>query len=248
VLDLGFTPEFTLTEYPVERLIETNGIPTHLVGDFPGSGTPHSIAATSFSRRVPVVPSGTGEDLDGNTFGVALNGVIFAPFANEYYDNDPASGWQYEPLGAGVLLGLDCNYAHVFPAGNYHYHGMPEGLMDQQGDGPDMYWVGYAADGYPIYARWGYDDPDDPSSPLRPMQSGYELIEGDRATEPFGPHDGTFVEDYAFTGVGDLDECNGRFGSTPEFGETYHYYVTDSFPYVPRCWNAAPHATWTPGP
>jgi len=35
---------------------------------------------------------------------------------------------------------------------------------------------------------------------------------------------------------GDLDECNGRIGITPEFpGVIYHYYATDSYPYFQRC-------------
>ena len=30
--------------------------------------------------------------------------------------------------------------------------------------------------------------------------------------------------------------CNGRSGVTPEFPKgTYHYYATDSYPYLQRC-------------
>lgn len=37
-------------------------------------------------------------------------------------------------------------------------------------------------------------------------------------------------------GSGDLDECNGRVGVTPEFpGGIYHYYATDTYPYFQRC-------------
>ena len=33
-----------------------------------------------------------------------------------------------------------------------------------------------------------------------------------------------------------LDECNGRHGVTPEFPKSiYHYYATDSYPYLQRC-------------
>jgi hypothetical protein len=36
--------------------------------------------------------------------------------------------------------------------------------------------------------------------------------------------------------LGDLDECNGRIGATPEFPQgIYHYYATDSYPYLQRC-------------
>jgi hypothetical protein len=48
---------------------------------------------------------------------------------------------------------------------------------------------------------------------------------------------GTFLQDYEYVaGLGDLDECNGRVGVTPEFPNgTYHYYATDTYPYLQRC-------------
>ena len=37
-------------------------------------------------------------------------------------------------------------------------------------------------------------------------------------------------------GSGDLDQCNGRIGVTPEFPDgIYHYMVTDDFPFFSRC-------------
>ena len=37
-------------------------------------------------------------------------------------------------------------------------------------------------------------------------------------------------------GTGTLDECNGRFGVTPEFPQgIYHYYTTETYPFVQRC-------------
>ena len=48
---------------------------------------------------------------------------------------------------------------------------------------------------------------------------------------------GTFAQDWEYVeGSGDLDECNGRVGVTPEFPDgIYHYYATDSYPYLQRC-------------
>jgi hypothetical protein len=53
---------------------------------------------------------------------------------------------------------------------------------------------------------------------------------------------GTFMQDYEFVaGFGDLDECNGRFGVTPEFPKgVYHYYVTETYPYIQRCVKGTP--------
>jgi hypothetical protein len=46
-------------------------------------------------------------------------------------------------------------------------------------------------------------------------------------------------------GSGDLDECNGRTGPTPEFpGGTYHYVLTDDFPFVPRLWRGTPDGSF----
>ena len=40
----------------------------------------------------------------------------------------------------------------------------------------------------------------------------------------------------AGVGSGDLDECNGRVGVTPEFPDgIYHYYATDTYPFFQRC-------------
>ena len=48
---------------------------------------------------------------------------------------------------------------------------------------------------------------------------------------------GTFTQDYEYVaGLGDLDECNGRTGVTPEFPKgIYHYFATDTFPNLQRC-------------
>ena len=48
---------------------------------------------------------------------------------------------------------------------------------------------------------------------------------------------GAFTQDYEYIeGLGDLDECNGRFGATPEFPDgIYYYVVTDDFPFFTRC-------------
>jgi hypothetical protein len=50
--------------------------------------------------------------------------------------------------------GTDTSNAHVQPNGMYHYHGIPEGLVTKLGNGNKaMTLIGWAADGFPIYAR-----------------------------------------------------------------------------------------------
>jgi hypothetical protein len=48
---------------------------------------------------------------------------------------------------------------------------------------------------------------------------------------------GSFRQDYEYVaGLGDLDQCNGRTGVTPEFPNGIYYYaITSTFPFVHRC-------------
>ena len=57
-----------------------------------------------------------------------------------------------------------------------------------------------------------------------------------------GSYDGTFVQDYEYVaGLGDLDQANGRTGTTPEYPEdTYYYVITPNFPFIPRYWRDEP--------
>jgi hypothetical protein len=151
-------------------------------------------------------------------------------------------------------LGIDQNHAHVQPTGAYHYHGLPTGLIkrlriEKGPAGKDMLLIGYAADGFPIYAAYGYSEAGDSSSSLKKLQPSYHLKKGNRPEGDDGPgrkYDGTFVQDYEFTkGSGDLDECNGRKGVTPEFPKgTYYYVVTESFPFVPRFFRGTPDSSF----
>jgi len=137
-------------------------------------------------------------------------------------------------------FGTDQNNAHVQPDGAYHYHGMPEGFIAKRGgNSSTMTLIGWAADGFPIYARYGYSVADDASSGLKVMTGSYQLVSSVSASRPSTDTYplGTFQQDWEYVeGSGDLDECNGRFGVTPEFpGGIYHYYATDTYPYFQRC-------------
>ncbi len=246
--------EVEITTDDTYRYVTSNAIPDHPVGEFPNSGNPNSIAAIDQEFRMLLLPEGAGEALDLGEFGVAVNGVVFDPGAAEYWNNDPDSGWQYEALGGGVMLGLDCNLAHVQPSGKYHYHGIPQGLLDNLGvDGSTMTLIGYAADGYPVYVLYGYADANDPDSEVVELESSYELKSGTRPEAPDGPggtYDGTFVQDWEYVdGAGALDECNGREGVTPEYPDgTYAYFLTNTFPFIPRCYVATPDESFALGP
>src|SRR5258706_1736951 len=126
---------------------------------------------------------------------------------------------------APLLLGTDASHAHVQPNGAYHYHGIPVALVHVLADGKEkMVIVGWAADGFPIYNTLGHSDPKDAASPLKMLKSSYRVKSGERADGPGGKYDGKFLADYEYAaGLGDLDECNGRFEITPEYPKgIYH--------------------------
>ncbi|NRA92109.1 MAG: YHYH protein, partial [Psychroserpens sp.] len=86
--------------------------------------------------------------------------------------------------------------------------------------------IGWANDGNPIYGGFAYDNPEDPNSEIRAMSTAYVLD----ADAVFGRPSltkypaGFFVEDYQYTGEGDLDEYNGRYARTPEFPNGVYAY------------------------
>lgn len=88
-------------------------------------------------------------------------------------------------------------------------------------------------------ANDGYSTAADASSAIKVVTSSYAL----KSTPDAGRPDvsiyplGAFTQDYQYVaGSGDLDECNGRTGVTPEFPDgIYHYYLTDTFPFGQRC-------------
>ncbi|MEM8815271.1 MAG: YHYH protein [Pseudomonadota bacterium] len=254
-------PAVAIDEQPgaLLRTVSGNSIPDHLVGDFPNAGNPNAIDEFAVSyevvMRVAMEQPDTSQPNAAQHVGISLGGVLFDPNTAEVYDNDRNSGWNYEALTIGAAsntdlagalgyLGSDCNNAHVQPTGKYHYHGMPEELVSalltaagSNVNDPDMVMVGYAADGFPIYARYGYADPMDASSGIVTMAGSYELKSGVRPSGPGGSYDGTFVQDWEFVAdSGTLDQCNGRYGTTPEFPNgIYHYFVTDDYPFIQRC-------------
>jgi len=239
------------------RVIRANGIPNHSTGAFPNRGNPHRITAQKYLFRIPAEPEQARRitPLGLQDFGIAVNGIPFDPGAAEFFLGNRQSGWQYEALSGAVRLGIDENYAHVQPTGAYHYHGLPTELLKMLGLKKDSHspMAGWAADGFPIYAVYGYADAKNPEGEVKALASSYRLKSGRRPSgrsEPGGKYDGTFVADYEFVeGKGDLDECNGRFSVTPDFPDgTYAYFLTEDWPVIPRAFRGTPSRDFERGP
>lgn len=238
------------------RVLAANGVPDHAVGTFPNANNPNAIAAQSVAATYTLAPTyrGTSTTLGGpaGATGYVLNGVkIDAATAGTCPAGATSTSscslignsgaWSIEALTQSVFkFGADTNNAHVQPGGQYHYHGMPEGFIALRGGGPTkMTLIGWAADGFPIYARYGYSVATNAGSALKVMTGSYQLKTTVSATRPattVAPL-GTFAQDWEYVaGLGDLDECNGRTGVTPEFPlGIYHYFATDSYPFLQRC-------------
>lgn len=219
------------------RTIASNGLPDFTPGAFPNPGCPNSISAQSYSYTLPTKPSVTQITpfQIPQPFGISVDGVLFDPFAAEWWNNDRNSGWQYYALGGGKNLGMDANHAHVQPTGAYHFHGIPDGLLDALGPSKHSPLVGWAGDGFPIYVRTGYANAKRAGA-VTAMRSSYRLKSGTRPSGPGGEYNGWFNEDYEYVeGLGDLDAANGRSCVTPEYPKgTYAYFLTSEFPSVPN--------------
>lgn len=217
-----------------KRVMETNALPNHDTGAFPGPGNPNTISAQHKKYTFPLSPKYIGEPQWVREPGVALNGVKFEPGTAEVVECDTGENYRVEAFQNMISLGLDFNNAHVQPTGAYHYHGTPTSLVENFDKGSDLVHLGFALDGFPIYYS--------KSGAFKPS---YKLLGGNRAGEDCtyetrrgsrdiiidGHHDGTYTSDFEYVeGFGDLDACNGI-----TIDGNYMYLITDTFPYVSRC-------------
>lgn len=264
---LAFNNQFSESTTATQRTISSNCIPDHLVGLFGavnGALNPNAISQQNATYTLAIDPTeaadftsllgttGNGADLGPQySFGVLLNGVELDPVAAEPFPHEglmsPNVNWEWNLEALNVNLGLDCNNAHVQPTGKYHYHGSPVlYLEDLNISTNQMTLIGYAADGFPIYYRYAYADPQDPNSGVVEMDSSYQLKTGDRpgdgVSAPCDTYNGVYSNDYEYIdGLGTLDQANGRTGITPEYPDgTYYYVVTEEFPSIPRYFRGTP--------
>ena len=259
---------YSWTSNGSQRILSGNGIPNHEVGTFPNNNNPNTIREINVNKRFTLCPeiiSESGLEIVGPALAIAyaINSVKFDPGTagrcNDLGECSLAQGqgnWNIEALGHDTFnFGDDMNHAHVQPNGEYHYHGMPELLIEFLGDNKNMTLVGWASDGFPVYARFGYSNTNDSNSTIKSLIPSYRLKSQPDSNRPMvltslagGPGQGNtspntpiamgaFTQDYEYVeGLGDLDQCNGRFGVTPEFPSgIYYYVVTDDFPFFTRC-------------
>jgi hypothetical protein len=237
--------------------LTSNNIPNH---DFNDESARFATDVGEVARSFEIVrdpqPAAEPSDLSQMFYdGVLLNGVpIDLLSAGCYRPDDPMANaegivpigcnlgdpWLANPLGTEDKFGADEHNAHTQPDGTYHYHGDPNALFDDDPGELGSPVIGFAADGFPIFGSY-FLDPE--TGEVREVVSGYTLKEGERPAgdeNPPGEYDGTYYDDYEFTGsAGDLDECNGM-----EVDGQYGYYVTDAFPYLMFCLSGTPDGSF----
>jgi len=245
--------EFLVSSTHTRRIITANGVSRHNTGAFPNASNPNTISEQNYHYAIPFKPS---QHNNGPTEVWTYNfGIGVDPAAAEWYLGVRNSKWQYAALSGALPLGLDEHFAHVQPTGAYHYHGKPAGLIDNLNIDGNTHSgiVGWAADGYPIYAQYGHHGPYNPLSEIIELNSSYAVKTGARPSgngQPGGYYDGTFTADYQYVpGMSTLDECNGRFARTPEYPDgTYAYYLTENWPQIPRCFKGTPDPSFRKRP
>ncbi len=168
---------------------------------------------------------------DRGAVAVAVNGVpIFGPEEGPGGDAVALEYLYFEENRQPIDLGY-CG-AHNGPGGvHYHYDAMCQFWDDPNGETIVNYdytdidstthspIIGWAFDGYPIYAMYGWDD----NGQVIPLKSSYQV----ERTSEGGDQGYNGIDDWNYVnGMGDLDQCNGRFAATPEYPDGTYYYVS----------------------
>ncbi|MFL2699948.1 MAG: YHYH protein [Gammaproteobacteria bacterium] len=228
--------------------IYSDNIPNHDFNDSSANFAHNAIEVERVFRvkRFPEQASQNTEIRRNTWDALMLNGVVvdlksagcYSPSSpNANADGNIAAGcgqsaqWNLVPLEYTSMFGVDLHNAHVQGDGTYHYHGNPNAMFDDNPSGDGSPFIGFAADGFPIYGTYILDDT---TGLYRKVISGYSLKEGSRGTQsntnPGGAYTGIYEEDWEWTDAGDLDECNGM-----TYKGQYGYYVTDRYPYIINC-------------
>ena len=251
-----FELDVVITEEGDHCLLESNNIPNHDFNDYSADFATDPAEVTQRFRITKAPQLAEQATALAHNFynGVMLNGVPIDILSAGCYRPEDAQAdadgnvhigcnsqddWLMDPLGTSHKFGADAHNAHTQPDGSYHYHGNPMALFDDEPESEGSPVICFATDGFPFFGSYFYDV--EPGT-VRKAISGYELKTGSRPTgvdSPGGIYDGTYVDDYEFTGAGDLDACNGM-----TVDGQYGYYVTDVYPWIIACISGTPDSSF----
>jgi hypothetical protein len=172
---LKFSCRVTLTRSGANVQAQSDGQPDYKSFYFPTTNpcyqsetgslhNPSSIAPQHYAVNFPGSPTMTAQPMTGAVVGMALNGVpIFGNFAA------PGDDIFQEAMT------FDACGAHPQMSGQYHYHGEPYAISND-----DSNFIGVLRDGYPVYGR---RDPDG-SMPTLDTYGGHTGVTADSPATP----------------------------------------------------------------
>ncbi|WP_070963742.1 YHYH protein [Vibrio sonorensis] len=265
---LPFTGQVNFSSSGTKCIIQSNAIPNHDFNDGSANfATDVSEQSLDYQMTATPVLSGFTDLSLGTSEAILLNGVKVDLLAAACYgvgseplgqekigcgQNQIGNPWRYDPMSPLNNFGTDTHNAHVQPTGEYHYHGNPVALFEQECVGKSASPViGFAADGYPVYGSCFFDSS---TGNVRKAVSSYRLKSGTRQAEAgyttpvagngvvaSNSYDGQFRGDWEYVvALGDLDQCNGM-----TVNGQYGYYVTDSFPWMINCFRGSADASFS---
>jgi hypothetical protein len=227
-------------------VVDSNGIPNHdflsTLGccademDYTAHITLNPVNDTTGGHTTTDCPASAGRwecAPDRGAVALAVDGVpMFGPEEGpggdavalhfSYFDEDR------QPIEIGWCTG------HSAGPNGYHYHYDAQCIHWEPEVGEDMSdydisklsssehspIIGWAWDGYPVYGMYGYDDD---GLTIRAITSSYAI----ERTQEGGDQGYNGIDDWNYVaGMGDLDECNGRWGPTPEYPDGIYHYVS----------------------
>lgn len=256
----AFVGDVEIIENTTYCVFNSNAIPNHDFND-QSAAFATNVSEQSMTFKVAVQPSMAASSTSlslGTTEAILLNGVTVDLLAAACYGvgNEPlgeekigcgpnqnANPWRYDPMSSLNQFGTDEHHAHVQPSGEYHYHGNPMALYNQDCNGKESGVIGFAADGFPLFGSCIIDPQSGDirkvvssyalkdNGGIRQSVSGYQTPVAGQGSIASNRYDGQFRGDWAYqAGLGDLDECNGMTRNG-----VYGYYVTDQYPWVLNC-------------
>lgn len=200
--------------------------------------------------RNPTVPTTKTDAPYILSVGVLINGVpiyglsdarSYSSTSNSNVSSGGDDNWWGEAYYTEGST-LDPMGAHPEQFGGFHSHALATPLWEDTPTSQHSPIIGWSWDGYPIYGPYGYSNPTDAGSSVTRMTSSYQLrtmsdrttLPDGSASVPPGPSDfsafplGNYIQDYEYvSGLGTLDEYNGRTCVTPEYpGGTYAYFTS----------------------
>ena len=240
-----------------------DGLPNPVAkGTFPNANNSNDVESYTFSHAFSYrggTNTQAGCSLPLGVVGISANGVVLNnPSAGTL--GSPPNGFNWVATDAFGMYNPGDDDAGGRPNANDQYHYIDGefigawktnqvmgayndyyGLSQYVGDNmrhPDGHSkiLGIAFDGYPVYGPYGYNLPQDNTSPVVLMETGYQMKESIAVNRPaYGtttanPPKGALMEDYEYNvdKVGrHLDVYNGRFCHTPEYPNgTFAYFIT----------------------